>query len=229
MLQKRHIIAPGLLSALLLAAAATAAEGEIRVIVVPVDFEVQQVTAGGVPETLAGESELACRNLDEAVARWLTKHPAYRPVLYPDLSDDEESLVREHIALFNVAMNEAWVMIRQYRRGPFDYTVGDGLAFVAERTGADKAMIVAGARLKSTGGRTAMKFLEFLLYGALSPLEQSFLSAGIIDLRSGRIEWANLENVSGEDVEVLSEACDAVDKLMAVYPGGDFSTGATPP
>lgn len=229
MLRKRHIIASGLLPALFLAAAAIAAEGGIRVIVVPVDFEVRQVTAGGVPETLADESELACRNLDEAVGRWLTEHPAYRPVRYPDLSDDEESLVREHIALFNVAMNEAWTMIRQYRRGPFDYTVGDGLAFVAERTGADKAIIVAGARLKSTGGRTAMKFLEFLLYGALSPLEQSFLSAGIIDLHSGRIEWANLENVSGEDVEVLSEACDAVDTLMAVYPGGDFSIGSTLP
>lgn len=206
--------------------AVVAEEGATRVLVIPVDFHVRQVTAGGVAETLARESELACQNLDNAVARWLVRHPAYSPVNYPPLSDDEESLVREHIALFNVAMNEAWVMIRIQKRGPFDYTIGDGLGFVAERTGADKAMVVAGSRLKSTGGRTVMKFLEFMLLGVLSPLEQSYLSAGIIDLRTGQIEWANLESVAGEDVEQFEEACDAVEKLMAAYPGGDFSIGS---
>ena len=209
---------------LLLCASALATPPErAAVLVMPVDFTIGQLTAGGIVETLADDSEMACRQVSSGLDNWLNRHPELTPVAYPELPEPDEAVVREHVALFDVAVGQALAMqtIRKGRR--FDYSVGSGLAFLKESTGADKAIVLGGTSLRSTGGRTALKFFEFIMFGALSPLSGSMAYAGIVDLETGQIEWANYGSIGGLDVTEFAGACDAVDKLLESYPGGRLS------
>ncbi len=207
----------------LLALSSLAFADSVGVVVLPVDFEVGQITAGGVFESLADESDLACTQVGSALGNWLSKHPHMRPVAYPAIDEAESATIREHVALFDIAVRQAWVMEDARGSRPFTYSLGDGLAFLRERTGADKAILLSGASLGSTGGRQALKFLEFVMFGVVSPMSYSMAYAGIVDLETGQIEWANVDTVGSTDVTTFEGACKAVDRLLDPYPGGELS------
>lgn len=72
---------------------------------------------------------------------------------------------------FGRGTQAAWA----HKHHEFDYTVGPGLAFLRDETGADAALIVLGTDFISSAGRKAA-FFSRLALGVIMPLGQAFMT-----------------------------------------------------
>jgi hypothetical protein len=132
------------------------------------------------------------------------------PALDPQRADELEAhmglyeRVAQSVFVYGRGDQDAWA----HKQHEFDYTLGPGLAFLREQTGADAALIVLGSDYISSGGRRAA-FVAGLVLGIVMPLGQSFVTAGLVDLASGDVLWmsfdssATLDSRARSDVEAL--------------------------
>ena len=102
----------------------------------------------------------------------------------------------------------------QHKASRFDYTLGDGLAFLTARSGADAGLIVIGAQSVASGGRIALSIFS-VVTGAFTGLYVpmagggTFLTAGIVDLRTGDILGFNFDSKfkAGRDIYPGGHQC----------------------
>lgn len=234
-----RLVVLGLLALIAYLAWTESAGAEKRTLVVlSSDFEMKHYTAGGSIESKPRESEAACASLKKGVSSAAVSHPDLEVVTLPTLPADEQAAVDEHVALLNTIVDNIRFMAGtpgfklDEDFGPQSvalhrYSMGDGLAFLTERCGADLALIVSGFHLEPTGGRRAV---SLLLYGAIPP-EGSGLSVAIADLGTGELVWfqsigdfhVTLFGKGGEvDDEVVTDPLRAeamFDRLLATYHG----------
>lgn len=198
-----------------------------RALLLPLSIEVKEMSAAGVQDEVGSWTEQAKGHIGAALASGRPQSGRFELTPLPTLSVEEDAAVTEHIALFNVVAGsalghtmigpvaEAW----RAKAERFDYTLGPGLSFLAERTGSDTALILFGEDVISTGGRKAAALVG-AVFGVVIPLGHSFLIAGLIDLPSGDIVWMDYTLATGG--ETLLERAD-VDALLlelfSDYPG----------
>jgi hypothetical protein len=149
--------------AFLVVSTAHAAE-RTRVLLLPTDFAVLELSASGITETVPDWTKAAEASLDEAARRVLSKSANFELVALPELTADEQAALREYVALYKLTAFTASQMLNlggawSGKRAHFDYALGDGLDFLAKKSGADAALCIAGAEVKSSGGRVAMFIL----------------------------------------------------------------------
>lgn len=227
--QLGHLLVVGLLAAFIyfLLSETAAGQGEPEgVLVLSANFELRQYTVHGLVEAKPEETALACRCLKDAVAVAADDHPVLDFVAMPPLTAEEEAIVAEHAALLetivlNIRFMEGIERDKiQGSVGPAalkerDYSVGPGLAFLAERTGAAKALIVTGSHLAPTGGRAVF---DFLVWAAPSP-EAGELAVVLADLATGEVEWfrSNQEVYDGLAFALLGQG-SKVDNTIVTDP-----------
>ena len=143
------------------------------------------------------------------------------------LQAEEREVVDEHIALFGVVAGSAMrhTMINPVatawvpKAKRFDYTLGPGLAFLREETGADYALILFGEDVIASEGRK-VAFVAAFLFGVGIPLGHSFMLAGIVELQTGNIIWLNYRFSPGSGTFREREDVDTIlSELFADYPG----------
>jgi hypothetical protein len=186
------------------------------------DVSVSEISAGGVVEKMPDWSRQARDNVGAALRR-VGQGP--RLAALPPLSAEEQHALDQHVALYNVVAanvhsnsvsgGELWD--KRLKSGLTDYTVGPGLAFLADRTGADTALVVIARDAESSGGRKAM-FVLGAMFGVGLPMGQSFVVAGLIDLRSGRVLWQSFDRSVSSDLRVANDADKLVQGLFKSYP-----------
>lgn len=170
-------------------------EGLRRIVVLPPEVQIYEVSAGGVPERVKAWGEQAATavlaSLKETLARDGLELIDPPP---PDAADRE--LIDRHVAMFR-RVGEAIAFVQdshdavwEARRGSLEFTLGDGLAPLASRLDADGFLFADGVDFISTGGRRAIFVLSTLAFGLpVVPLGTSYLQAGVVDARSGEILW----------------------------------------
>ena len=84
-------------------------------------------------------------------------------------------------------------------------------------SGADAALCIAGAQVKSSGGRVAM-FILLAAAGVAIPLGGAQISAGLIDLKSGDVTWMDFASGVKGDVRAADGANGTLDDLVGKYP-----------
>jgi hypothetical protein len=188
------------------------------------DVSVSEISAGGVVEKMPDWSKQAAANIDSALRR-IGQGGKLRLSEPPKLSDADQHALQQHVALYNVVAanvhsnslsgGELWE--KRLKSGLTDYTVGPGLAFLAEKTGADTALVVIARDAESSGGRKAM-FVLGAMFGVGLPLGQSFVVAGLIDLRSGRVLWQSFDRSVSSNLRVAEDADKLVQELFQSYP-----------
>ena len=186
------------------------------------DVSVSEISAGGVVEKMPDWSRQARDNVGAALRR-VGQGP--RLAALPPLGAEEQHALDQHVALYNVVAanvhsnsvsgGELWD--KRLKSGLTDYTVGPGLAFLADRTGADTALVVIARDAESSGGRKAM-FVLGAMFGVGLPMGQSFVVAGLIDLRSGRVLWQSFDHSVSSDLRVANDADKLVQGLFKSYP-----------
>ncbi len=196
-----------------------------RVLVVP-DVSVVEVTIGGVGEKDAQWSRQAKDNLLAALRAQAGKGNLFELVALPELTQEEKDVLDAHAAMFElVAANASEYGLStdsfwKARASQLRYTVGPGLAFLAEKSGADAALFISAEDAVSTGGRVAVLLATVLMFGmpALAP-GYSYLAAGLVDLASGDLLWNNFDwNIARRDLRKPQDAEGLLTEVFSSLP-----------
>jgi hypothetical protein len=199
------------------------ASAPIKVLLLPVDFDVMEFSAAGIIETKPDETAATEATMSESAGRVLRGTKKFQVVDMPAMSDAEKEVLKEHVALYKLAAVNAAQMVRlggptwKAKQKNFDYSIGDGLKFLIERSGADTAVVVAGAKVSSSGGRVAMMIL-LAAAGVGIPMGGSSGTAGLIDLDTGRILWLEDSAAFKGDLSEKPNADAAMKALVGEYP-----------
>ncbi len=208
--------------------------GAKRIVVLPVEFTVYQKSVAGL-EAVPDWSETAQYALGDAAGKMLRLDNRFDIVAMPTFEGESEGLLREHIELFKIVADSVTNLISyggkawQAKRTNFDYTLGDGLAFLADEAQADYALILAGAQIKQTGGSVFMQLLAAAGGYAVTG-GGTYVVAGVVNLRSGDVAWLNWKmggevfGMTGSDVRHPDTALAVVTKMFAEYPNSKLIT-----
>lgn len=198
-----------------------------QVVLLPVDIDVYEMSAGGVREEVPEWSDIAEENVRNALL--LSKDPegeccVTREVDSSSLTEGERDILEEHLALFNsVAANAMWTDLPtnsawHFKAQHFDYTLGNGLAFLKTRYGIDAGLVIFGEDVVSTAGRKTTAVVGALV-GVYVPLGHSSLVAGLVDFETGDLLWLNHTVSTGDaDLREHESVLDLARELMAGYP-----------
>jgi len=196
-----------------------------KVVVLPIDIKVVEMTAGDVEETVPDWSKEASRSVFTAVSAAIARQPGMKEVNAPQFSAASAANVDEHLALYKLVVNTATRIPWQHKAQHFDYGIGSGLRALAEQTGADAAIMVYGRDYASTAGRKARAVagnipIVNIFTGPAPKLGSSFIRVGVVDLRTGDLLWVNSEYRDGStNLRDPSDAAKMVDAVFDWYPG----------
>jgi hypothetical protein len=209
-----------------------------QVVLLPVDVDVYELSAGGVREEVPEWSSTAETNVRNALL--VSKEVGgqccvTRLVDTSSLTPDERAVLEEHLALFNtVATNAMWATLPSntawhFKAEHFDYTLGDGLGFLKEKYGLDAGLVIAGEDVVSSSGRKTTAVLG-AMFGVVIPLGHSTLMGGLVDFSTGDLLWLNhVTSAAGQaDLRDPASCLDLAKALMKEYPGLPSATSAEP-
>jgi hypothetical protein len=189
-----------------------------KVVLLPPQMFVYALTAGGLPTRMTEWETAARDNLAAASTRQAQADQRFELLPMPPLSPAEADTVEAHLGLYDRVAQSIFLYARggaaawAHKKADFDYTLGPGLAFLREKTGADAAMIILGSDFISSGGRRAT-VAAGLAIGLLLPLGQAFITSGLIDLKTGAIEWMAFDS----SVSVDSRSATDIDSLIKTF------------
>lgn len=194
-----------------------------KVVILPVSFPMAEFRARGQIEPMRDWTAAAETYLTSGLQDLLARNPSFEYVPAPPLSETELAMVREHVSLCRVIAEDAVAMLERGgdawkdKLKNFDYSVGKGLAFLTERTGADHALCLTGSKLQSTGNRKAMAFLG-ILGGVPLGMGDAQASLALVELASGNIVWLERSKTVTDDVRTSAGAAEVARELVSRYP-----------
>ena len=199
-----------------------------QVVLLPVDVDVYEMSAGGVREEVPEWSSKAESNIRNALL--VSKDAGgkccvTRHVDSSSLTPDEQEILEEHLALFNTVMaNVLWASLPvntawHFKTEHFDYTLGDGLSFLKTKYDVDAGLIIVGEDVVSSAGRKTTAFIG-AMFGIAIPLGHSILMGGLVDFSTGDLLWVNHEVSAGTtDLRDPDSCLGLARSLMKDYPG----------
>lgn len=195
-----------------------------RILVVPAEITVREMSAGGVVEKVPEWTAQASDNLSRAVQEVAAKRSDFQLVVLPQLSEEEQDLLEDYLATYlqvafaahamTLADDPAWA----HKRRHFDYTLGGGLKFLQDKCGADAALVIVGEDVVSSGGRKAAAVLAAML-GVGIPLGHSLVSVGVVDLANGDLLWMQHTMSLRYDLKDPEAARAMIQEILGGYPG----------
>lgn len=197
-----------------------------KVVLLPMDIKVSEVSAGGVVEEVPEWTKTATTNIKHGITEYDAVNTELQILSSPPLSAQESEIVEEHLALYDVVAGSAYWTTTfggdawKHKRDRFDYSLGSGLAFMKERTGADAGLIVIGRHQIATAGRVAGSVLAGIFGGVYLPTSVNFLTVGIVDFATGDVLWLNYTaGATGKELKKVESADREILKLLEDFPG----------
>lgn len=194
-----------------------------RILFVEPDVRVSEISAGGVVEEVPDWSRMANGHLRAALAG-ISRELNLTVLPLPALPAAEQEVLAQHVALYDLVAGSAFQVggltepAWEHKKKMFDYTLGPGLAFLAPSTGADAALFIVGADFISSSGRKAAMVVG-ALFGVVIPTGFSYLTAGVVDLKTGDLLWLNYQVAQTTDLRQASDADKLLRQVFASYPG----------
>lgn len=197
-----------------------------RILMMPPDVELYEVTAGGGLElnaewTRQGQSNLTGavrKNLNSLNAQFLEFTP---PAEESDAADRLNQLQKLHgtvgstIGRYHFAQNNRLPT----KKGAFDWTLGPGAQELGTYADADYALFVWVRDSYSSPGRAVVKAAAAVLFGVYIPGGIQFGHASLVDLRTGQVVWFNALNPrEAGDLRTPEPAADTVAQLLDKLP-----------
>jgi hypothetical protein len=206
-----------------------------QVVLLPVDVDVYEMSAGGVKEEVPEWSSTAETNVRNALL--ISKDAGgkccvTRHVDSSSLTPEEQEILEEHLALFNmVAANVLWATMAgntawHFKAEHFDYTLGDGLGFLKTKYDVDAGLIIIGEDVVSSAGRKTTAAVG-AVFGIAVPLGHSTLVGGLVDFGTGDLLWMNHKvSAGGTDLRDPGSCLELARSLMKDYPGLQSANGS---
>lgn len=174
-------------------------EGQKRILVLPLEFVCFEEGLASF-EPMPERTAQAMENLNASLARALRREKRLEFVPMPALNTEESAALAEHVALLGQASASALTDLQIFRvpwsdraRGRMEYSIGNGLAFLAERTGTEFAVLVSGGRSVPSAGRVIATVGVAVAFGYLPIGTDKALMATVIELKTGDMVSVFLE------------------------------------
>ncbi len=163
-------------------------------LLMPIDITISELGVRGSSEEVPEWSQEGTKLITNCINGFIEEHKEIVMVKMPVLSEEERQTLGQHIALYHLVAGSALMLKNQpawqHQRERPDGTIGNGLQFLKDKTGADTAIFITGQEFKSSGGRV-LAFVAAAAMGVVTPMGHSMLHVGIVDLSTGNILWAN--------------------------------------
>jgi hypothetical protein len=204
-----------------------AAPPPAKVVLLPVDFDVYELSAGGGREIVKDWTEAARANLSSAATVVLGERAGMQLVPMPELTAQENQALREHLGVVKLIVYQGGMLndgpwIR--RRAEFDRSFGAGLAFLHDKSGADYAVLIDGAQSKQSGGSVFAQVAMAALGVVMMPGSGTYVRMTLLDLEAGQVKWFNQKaraevlGITGADVRQAPETEQMLRGLIQPYP-----------
>ncbi len=199
------------------ASGGTAVRDKPRVLLMPPDVVVVEITTAGVPIPRADWTETAEKVLVDVAAQSVAARRGELVPYQPPENHDDMPVDRRHlpaIRLHQVVLNS--ILLYNYqgssgggRRGPtlvtkdrdtLDWTLGNTVTPLRAAYDADYMLFLVYRQASSNAGRAAVTAAAFALFGAISPTSQTIGLASLVDLHTGDVVWTNV--LKGAQIEV---------------------------
>jgi hypothetical protein len=202
------------------------------VVLVPPDIEVREISAGGVTEKFEDWSRTANDLAHNSLTKQIASRNLFQLLELPQIPAEARATLDEYAALYDVVAANAYVVGRSqdpawsHMRARPDYTLGPGLAPLADLVGADSALFLVGADYISSSGRQALVVLG-LLMGVGLPLGPTFMTAGLVDIRTGDLLWFDFDPTVGQrDLRKPADMDAIMENLFKNFPGAAPKTAS---
>lgn len=168
-----------------------------RILLMPLDVELSELSAGGVPEPKADWTDAANKHMIAALQainaeRNLQLLTYNEEKLSPAKHDEILQILKLHGILGNSILLHQYVQpfALPTKVGKFDWSLGPAVRSLREETGADYALFFWVRDSYSSGGRVAVIVLAAAL-GVGIPGGVQIGFASLVDLNTGNIVWFN--------------------------------------
>ena len=198
-------------------------DDEHKVLLMPLDIELYEMTGGGMLAPKADWTALATEHVAEAIKRQLKTHRDTM-ILYKEPAEgsgafkEHQQLIKLHEVVGASIMSqysEVWSL--PTKAGRFEWTLGQGTKQLQEEFGAHYGLFVFMRDSYASAERVAL-MLGAAVLGVGIPLGQQIGFASLVDLRSGNIVWFNQLFSESGDLRELKLAQDSVRNLLADFP-----------
>lgn len=203
---------------------AAAPPAPLKVLLLPSDIKIYIISVGSIDEDPDLSAKMTAQT-DAILHHALSDSPEFTLSAMPTLSADEQATLKEHVALYKLEAKDAevldemggdWKQVLE----SFDYTLGPGLHFLKQRSGADYGLVIFGGDGESTSGNA---FKTFMIGGVTG---RNYLFAGLVDLETGNIVWLHRDTHDANNFTTKDNMSVFVMDLLKDYPDGslhDFS------
>jgi hypothetical protein len=190
-----------------------------KLVVVPADMELYSISAGGVVEPRADWTEAAQKNFLQAL-------DGQRKLLGADFTKLDANAADELFDIISLERAVASAIAMHHRNGDMklqtkggrlDWSLGDAVRPLKERTGADYALFTWVRDTYASGERKAA-MLALAMIGAISLGGEQVGHASLVDLNTGRIVWFNEINRMRGDLREPAPAKETVEALLKDFP-----------
>ncbi|HKC43521.1 MAG TPA: hypothetical protein VKC64_06810 [Burkholderiales bacterium] len=195
-----------------------------RIVVMPLDVELSQLTAGGLQAPHSEWTDAALKHMRVA----LEQEARSRNVVLVDFQGDRGTPADRDTSLDLVKLHRAVggaVLVHQYlpslalpsKDGKFDWSLGPSVAAIARTHEADYALFLYVRDSYATAGRVAVIIVGALLVapGLLVPGGSQVGFASVVDLKTGDIVWFNRVIRGYGDLRTPEAAAETVKALVS--------------
>ncbi len=198
--------------------------GTLRVLLMPPDVEVSEITAAGLSEPKADWTARAKKNVETALNALLAERDA-RLIRYRSASGDSTideahlQAFKLHGAVGNTILQHKNlpIMALPTKKDKFDWSLGKGVTVLRDSFGADYALFVYFRDSFASSGRVAVIFIG-ALFGVGIPGGQQVGFASLVDLQSGDVVWFNRLLKGTGDLRKPDLARSASEELLSELP-----------
>ena len=200
-------------------------EDKARILVMPMDVELSEVSLGGVATIRADWTEAAQTHLKTSLDGFLSERNAeivfYTP---PDETSQYKESDEQLVKLFSTVANAISVhhyipaMALPSKKEQFDWTMGDTIDSISERYDADYALFISVKDSYATAERAAAIAVAAILFGVAlqGGIQQG--AAALVDLDSGELAWFNQLARGAGDIRTEKPAKETMTSLMQEFP-----------
>ena len=200
------------------------ATGAPLIVLMPLDVELFELSAGGLMEPKADWTRAAREHMGESLRRVKAENNI-RLVEYETLSIAPESVdALDQIQKLHGAVGQA-VLLHQFlpafalptKSGTFDWSLGPEVRALRTVTNADYALFVYVRDSYSSAGRTAIIITAALL-GVAVPGGAQVGFASLVDLESGAVVWFGRLARAAGDLRNPAAAEETARTLLTAFP-----------
>lgn len=197
----------------------TARPAGSRLVIVPADMELYSISAGGVVEPRADWTDAAQKNLRAALqSSGKLLGPQVTQLAADDADELAEVITLERAVARSIALHHRNGGLKLATKGErLDWTLGDAVRPLKERTGADYALFTWVRDSYASNERKAA-MLGLALIGAISIGGEQEGHASLVDLNTGRVVWFNRISRMFGDLREPAPAKETVEALLKAFP-----------